>query len=329
MALEEIESLAGEVGKVTPCVGVLLGTYNGERFLGEQLESLACQNYADWRLLASDDGSVDGTQNILHAFAAAWPGRVEFRSGPHSGFARNFLSMVENPGFDAPFWAFCDQDDIWHAAKLAHAAGWLATVAGDRPALYCSRTALVDENGTRLGLSPVWRRPPEFRNALVQNIASGNTMVFNEAARRLVVRSGAVGVPFHDWWLYLLVTGCGGEVRFDPVPRLSYRLHSENALGPWGGWRAWHHRSKLLADGTFGGWLDQNLEALSGVESQLGNSARVTLARFRAIRNAHGLRRSVELIRSGVFHQSALGYIGLLVAASFGRLAKPGHDEAI
>lgn len=329
MALKENESLAGEVGKVTPCVGVLLGTCNGERFLGEQLESLACQNGADWLLVASDDGSADSTLNLLHAFAAARPGRVEVRSGPRSGFASNFLSMVENPGFEAPFWAFCDQDDVWHEDKLSHALAWLATVAGNRPALYCSRTVLVDENGIRFGVSPDWRRPAEFRNALVQNIASGNTMVFNEAARRLVVRSGAVGVPFHDWWLYLLVTGCGGEVRFDSVPRVSYRLHSENALGPWAGWRAWHHRSKLLAEGTFGGWLDENLAALSGVESQLGDSARVTLARFRAMRKARGLRRGVELIRSGVFHQSALGYIGLLVAASFGRLAKPGHDDAI
>lgn len=312
-----------------PCVGVVLGTCNGARFLGEQLASLARQSGVDWRLLASDDGSVDATLEILNAFAVAWPGRVEARSGPRSGFARNFLSMVENPGFEAPFWAFCDQDDVWHDDKLSHALAWLATVAGDRPALYCSRTALVDENGTRLGASPDWRRPPDFRNALVQNIASGNTMVFNEAARRLVVRSGAVGVPFHDWWVYLLVTGCGGEVRFDPVPSVSYRLHGENALGPWGGWRAWRHRSKLLADGTYGGWLDENLVALSGMEGQLGDAARATLARFRAMRKARGLWCGVELIRSGVFHQSTLGYLGLFVAASLGRLAKPGHDDAI
>lgn len=312
-----------------PRVGVLLGMCNGARFLGEQLDSLARQSGADWRLLASDDGSVDATLEILNAFAVAWPGRVEVRSGLRSGFARNFLSMVENPGFEAPFWAFCDQDDVWHDDKLSHALTWLATVAGDRPALYCSRTDLVDENGIRLGASPDWRRSPDFRNALVQNIASGNTMVFNEAARRLVARSGAVGVPFHDWWVYLLVTGCGGEVRFDPVPRVSYRLHGENALGPWGGWRAWRHRSKLLADGTYGGWLDENLVALSSMESQLGDSARAVLTRFRAIRKARGLWRGVELIRSGVFHQSMLGYLALLVAAPFGRLAKPGHDDAI
>lgn len=314
---------------VTPQVGIVLGTRNGARFLGKQLESLARQSGADWRLLASDDGSVDATPEILNTFAVAWPGRVEVRSGPRSGFARNFLSMVENPGFEAPFWAFCDQDDVWHDDKLSHALAWLATVAGDRPALYCARTALVDENGTRLGVSPDWHRPPDFRNALVQNIASGNTMVFNEAARRLVARSGAVGVPFHDWWVYLLVTGYGGEVRFDPVPRVSYRLHGENELGPWGGWRAWRHRAKLLADGTYGGWLDANSAALSGIESQLGDATQATLARFREVRRARGLWRGVKLIRSGVFHQSTLGYLGLLVAVSSGRLAKPGHDEAI
>jgi glycosyltransferase involved in cell wall biosynthesis len=314
---------------VTPRVGIVLGTRNGARFLGEQLESLASQSGVDWRLLASDDGSVDATPEILNTFAAAWPGRVDVRSGPGSGFARNFLSMLERPGFEAPFWAFCDQDDVWHDDKLSHALAWLATVVGDRPALYCSRTALMDENGNRLGSSPDWRRPPDFRNALVQNIASGNTMVFNEAARRLVARSGMVGVPFHDWWLYLLVTGCGGEVRFDPEPSVSYRWHGENALGPWGGWRAWRYRAKLLLDGSYGGWLDANLMALSGIECQLGDAARATLARFRAVRSARGLWRGVQLIRSGVFHQSALGYLGLLVAVSSGRLGKPEHDEAI
>lgn len=312
-----------------PRVGVVLGTYNGERFLGEQLDSIARQSGADWRLLASDDGSADATHEILNAFAVTWPGKVETRSGPRSGFARNFLSMVENPGFEAPFWAFCDQDDVWHDDKLSHALTWLATVSDDCPALYCSRTALVNENGIRLGTSPDWRRPPDFRNALVQNIASGNTMVFNEAARRLIAKSGGGRVPFHDWWVYLLVTGCGGEVRFDPVPRVNYRLHGANALGPWGGWRAWRHRSKLLADGTYSGWLEENLVALSGMESQLGDSARAMLARFRAIRKARGLWCGIELIRSGVFHQSTLGYLGLLVAASLGRVTKPGHDDAI
>jgi glycosyltransferase involved in cell wall biosynthesis len=310
-------------------VGVLLGTCNGGRFLAAQLDSLARQSCADWRLLASDDGSVDATVDILDAFAAAWPGRVEVRAGPRSGFAANFLAMAGNPGFDAPFWAFCDQDDLWHEDKLAQAVGWLETVPGDRPALYCSRTALVDENGIGLGTSPQWRRPPAFRNALVQNIASGNTMVFNEAARRLVAGAGTVDVPFHDWWLYLLVTGCGGEVRFDPVPHVSYRLHGRNALGPWGGWRAWRHRVKLLADGTYGGWLDDNLVALSSMESQFGDAPRTTLARFRAMRKARGLWRGVALIRSDVFHQSTLGYLGLIVAASLGRLARPGHDDAI
>lgn len=302
------------------CVGVLLGTRNGQRFLGEQLDSLARQTCSDWRLVASDDGSLDGTPDILNAFSVAWPGKTQVRAGPRCGFAGNFLSMAANPGFAASFWAFCDQDDVWHADKLTHAVAWLATVPADRPALYCSRTELVDEAGCRLGTSPDWRRVPDFRNALVQNIASGNTMVFNEAARRLVAKCSAISVPFHDWWLYLLVTGCGGMVRFDSAPNVSYRLHGENALGPWGGWRSWWRRAQLLANGAYGAWLDANLVALDAIETELADPARATLANFREMRQARGLQRGLGLVRSGVFHQSKLAYLGLLVAASLGRL---------
>lgn len=301
-------------------VGVLLGTRDGERFLAEQLDSLASQTYSDWQLVASDDGSLDGTLAILNAFSVAWPGKVHVRAGPRSGFARNFLSMVENPGFTASFWAFCDQDDVWHTDKLMRAVAWLETVPSDRPALYCSRTTLVDAAGSRLGMSPDWRRTPEFRNALVQNVGSGNTMVFNEAARMLVARCSATSVPFHDWWLYLLVAGSDGLVRFDSLPSVSYRLHGDNALGPWGGWQSWRHRAWLVASGAYGAWLDANWAALDGNETELTAPARAALENFRAMRLARGLRRGFRFIRCRVFHQSRLAYLGLLLAAVLGRV---------
>jgi hypothetical protein len=100
------------------------------------------------------------------------------------------------------------------------------------PAVYGSRTSLIDSEGQTIGVSPLFRKPPAFANALVQNIAGGNTMVFNEPARQLLIKAGgAVDVPSHDWWLYLLATAGGGTVHYDTWCSVRYRRHERNLVG--------------------------------------------------------------------------------------------------
>ena len=116
--------------------------------------------------------------------------------------------------------------------------GWLQTVPRGTPALYGARTLLIDPEGAYLGRSPLFCRPPTFRNALVQNIAGGNTMVFNEAARRLLMAAGsAVQVPSHDWWLYLLTTAGGGWSSMIATRRCATgymrRIWSARTSGRW------------------------------------------------------------------------------------------------
>ena len=90
----------------------------------------------------------------------------------------------------------------------------------------------VDQENHPLGLSLPYKRPAVFANTLVQNIASGNTMVFNEAARKLLVQAGPqVDIDLHDWWTYMLVTGMGGQVLFDHAPTVRYRQHPNNLWG--------------------------------------------------------------------------------------------------
>src|SRR5207253_1787714 len=98
------------------------------------------------------------------------------RNGPANGVCANFLSLATDPAIDADYFAFSDQDDVWYRDKLRRALTWLATVPGDVPALYCGRTELMSIDGRSYGLSPLFTRPPTFRNALVQNLGGGNTM---------------------------------------------------------------------------------------------------------------------------------------------------------
>ena len=211
-------------------IAILLATYNGAPYLQEQLDSIERQTHIDWTVLASDDGSSDKTTIMIEAFASkVGMSKVQQVQGPQQGFASNFLSLVCHPNLTADAYAYCDQDDIWLDDKLARAARFLTAVPSDVPALYCSRTQYVDQENHPLGLSLPYARPAVFANALVQNIASGNTMVFNEAARKLLVQAGPeVDIDLHDWWTYMLVTGVGGKVLFDQTPSVRYRQHPNN-----------------------------------------------------------------------------------------------------
>ena len=130
------------------CVAILLGTWNGGPYLLPQLQSFAAQTHANWRLYVSDDGSSDETLAVIARFAATVPQPVEVIAGPRRGFAANFLGLARNPAIQGDYFALSDQDDIWHPDKLERAVAWMATAPDDEPALYFSRTALIEANGT-------------------------------------------------------------------------------------------------------------------------------------------------------------------------------------
>lgn len=215
-----------------PPLHILLATYNGARFLPEQLDSLLAQQEASWRLLWRDDGSTDGTRALLEAFARRTGRAAEAMTPPgRAGALGSFMHLLAAAP-EGGHHAFCDQDDVWLPGKLARAQAALADMPEAQPALYCSRQRLVDAALRPTGLSPLPRRPLGFRNALVQNVVTGCTLVLNDAARRLVL--AAPPPPpgtMHDWWCYLLVSGAGGRMCFDPEPGLLYRQHGANAVG--------------------------------------------------------------------------------------------------
>src|SRR5262249_45043308 len=252
-----------------PRVAILLGTKDGAAFLDDQLRSFADQSHRNWLLVVSDDGSRDATRAIIARFAATQPQPVAVRDGPGRGVTANFLSLAADPAIDADAFAFSDQDDVWHADKLSRALARLATAPEGVPALYCGRTELMTEDGRCYGLSPLFRRPPSFRNALVQSLGGGNTMVFNRAAKRLIEAAGAPTVVLHDWWLYQLVSAAGGAVFYDSRPMLKYRQHADNLIGSNLGGRARLLRIRLMLGGRFRDWNDTNLAALRRLPADL------------------------------------------------------------
>nr|WP_308809978.1 glycosyltransferase [Pseudomonas sp. MD195_PC81_125] len=100
-------------------IAILLCTFNGERFLAQQLESIARQTCPDWFVVVSDDGSTDSTLELLREYSERWgDGKLSVRQGPRSGYAANFLSLTCDKTIEADYYAWADQDDIWQANKL-------------------------------------------------------------------------------------------------------------------------------------------------------------------------------------------------------------------
>lgn len=300
-----------------PTVAILMATYNGARYLPVQLESLTAQTYPHWKLFVSDDGSTDGTREMLQHHQTIWAsGRLHLFTGPRQGVAANFLSLLARPEIDADYYAFCDQDDRWLPGKLARALAWLDTVPPTKPALYMSRTYLVDAEERPIALSPFYRHPPSFANALVQNIAAGNTIVFNHAACSLLRETlPKTSVPFHDWWTYLILAGSGANMYFDPTPTLFYRQHQHNTLGTNATLAAKKRRFKLLLQGEYRRWIDANLTALEPHKKRLLPPNVQVLECFFRARTSFVLFRPFHLLRANIRRQNFMGTLAIHLAA--------------
>jgi glycosyltransferase involved in cell wall biosynthesis len=229
---------------VSGAVEVLLSTYNGDRYLREQLESVWGQSYPDVALSVRDDGSSDGTLALLDRLLSGRP-RTRLVMGAHIGAAQSFMSLLRSVGAGTSYAAFCDQDDVWATDKLDIAVSALEGLEEPGlPALYCSAVTLVREDLTKVKVHRRCTRGPSFENALVENIATGCTIVLNRAAIDLLSRHRPKHLVMHDAWCYLVVAGCG-EVIYDRVPHVLYRLHSANTVGVGTTlWSEWSGRAR-------------------------------------------------------------------------------------
>lgn len=306
------------------CVAILMATYNGEFFLREQLDSIVRQSHRRWVLHVSDDGSSDATLDIVREYASGLPeGQIRLYEGPRNGFAQNFLSLVRRSEIKADFYAFCDQDDIWFEDRLSRSlqAALPAAALGDEGVLYCSRTCLVDEVGAVIGFSPLFRRKPSFCNALVQSVAGANTMLFDGAVRDLLARvPGDALVISHDWLAYMLTSGGGGQVVYDPEPTVYYRQHGDNLIGANASLRGRLGRLRRMLRGDFREWNSSNLLLLAGFAGDLTEQNQRTLNFFSLARRSGLLGRVTLLRRSGVWRQTRLDDLALFFATLFGRI---------
>jgi glycosyltransferase involved in cell wall biosynthesis len=210
-------------------VTILVSTYNGSQFIKEQLDSLYNQSYPNIKILVRDDASTDATREILLVEQANKS--IDLLIADNNlGVTASFFELLRVASkTDTEYVAFCDQDDVWLTNKVQTAVLKLSAVS-DKPALYCSRLNIVDQQLNQLAAS---FKPKKigFGNALVENIAVGCTIVLNRKALDFLCQYRLPGeVYIHDWWCYLVIS-CFGEIIYDDQALIQYRQHTGNAIG--------------------------------------------------------------------------------------------------
>jgi glycosyltransferase involved in cell wall biosynthesis len=214
---------------MTQKVNILLSTFNGERFLVEQLESILSQTYKNVVIHVRDDGSSDRTREILSNYAFEYPQYLKVDFGNNLGVIKSFFELLCNSDSKCDYFAFCDQDDVWKKDKISNAIAAIEDYSS-HPAMYCSNYYLVDENLNIIRCKKKNDVKPSFYNALVENIATGCTIVINKHARELIAKQVPKKALMHDWWFYLVVSAFGAVI-YDSNESMFYRQHSSNVVG--------------------------------------------------------------------------------------------------
>lgn len=227
-------------------VQILMSTYNGEKYLRQQLDSILNQTYPNIRILVRDDGSKDGTLRILKSYAEQYH-NISYYQGDNKGVIGSFFDLLKNSDDNAAFYGLADQDDDWLPDKVARAVELLERSKEHIPLLYCSDTYIADEN-LNIIKSDNKNPRPSWGNALVQNICTGCTAVLNRYLRDIVKDIKPEHIIMHDWWLYLAAE-LFGEVCYDRNAYIKYRQHGHNVYGAKKNrLEVWSYRLKQLGE---------------------------------------------------------------------------------
>lgn len=216
-------------------VHIVMATYNGERFLREQMDSLLCQSYENITIEVCDDGSSDETLAIIHEYCEKDKRVSLHQNKSNEGYVNNFLKGIKRS--NAPYTMLCDQDDIWYKDKVEHTLVKMKQIEGEKndvPILIYSDAMNYDsDTGKELGRfhesSHLNTKKVDTPHLFMENKCIGCTCMVN---RRIQTYLGELPeqIRVHDWWL-ALISSHFGKIAYLNEPTLFYRQHSSNMIG--------------------------------------------------------------------------------------------------
>jgi len=219
-------------------ITIILASYNGERYLSEQIDSLISQTYENWELLIRDDCSRDRSAAILSNYCSL-DLRIKIlnNEGLNLGAAQNFSCLLENVVIKSTYIMFCDQDDIWLPDKLEKTLAEMkrleANSGNNVPVMIYGTYKMINENGHDLDLNvPDYSTVPALKLLLSQNYIYGCTMMINRS-----LAAASCPIPHtaenHDYWISLIAVLSNARVGYINKPLLLYRQHSNNVSGSY------------------------------------------------------------------------------------------------
>lgn len=212
-------------------IAILMSTYNGERYIDEQIKSLQKQTFENWHLYIRDDGSSDDTKDIIKRICRVDPRITLIDDGENLRPARSFLRLVDQ--IEADFYFFCDQDDFWLKNKLQIMIDEIEKQDNSIPQVVYCNLKCVDQNlvSQKYGFDDLIGKI-SGKNRFIGNDMPGCVMLFNKATRDLVnkYKPNYKNITMHDWWI-ALIAETFGQVHFVDKRLIYYRQHGDNTLG--------------------------------------------------------------------------------------------------
>lgn len=213
-------------------VCVLMSTYNGEKYLREQLESLITQQEVNINVIIRDDGSSDKTVSIIQSYMKKYA-NISFFEGERLGPANSFLTLLRmSPVSD--YYAFCDQDDFWEKGKIIRAVQKIEEIEKNdksAPVMYYSNLKIVDENLQFMRMANVKKsRKASPFSSLIYNDVTGCTVVLNNSLRNIINARMPNEITMHDAWCNIVCSFFGKKI-YDNDSYILYRQHEHNVIG--------------------------------------------------------------------------------------------------
>lgn len=220
---------------VKPTVAVLMSTYNGEKYIKEQIDSILQQEDVDLMLFIRDDGSKDSTINIIKDYISKYKNIIFVNSNENVGPGLSFLLLLKHVydlDYSYDYYAFADQDDIWLSKKLTVGIDKIRKLS--KPALYVSNQ-LIYKDDKDIGLRYTILPDLSLEAEITHNKVSGCTFVFNKELTKQILGSGLpckliLDYKLHDSWVVLVALVCG-KVFYDQNAYIRYRIHDNNVAG--------------------------------------------------------------------------------------------------
>lgn len=224
----------------TDKIAILMATYNGEKYICQQIDSILSQSCKDWELYIHDDGSTDNTIAAVESYVEKYPDKIHLIDGKSTGGAKyNFFYLFGQ--VEAPYYMTCDQDDVWLEKKIELTYDKILTIEdkADIPCLVYTELRVVDSElntiaDTMSGYQSLDCHKRTINQFILQNSVTGCTMMVNRALRDKMLRITDIdNTIMHDWWA-ALVAAQFGKTAFIDEPTILYRQHGDNSLGALG-----------------------------------------------------------------------------------------------